>query len=368
MHRLRLPAATQGLALALGLAGGLVVPATATATAADRPAEEILAEIDAVDIPRLDPAKRGDTQAMTEYVLRRRAATARKGELILELFHAHPDHPRLVPLFSDRWQNILLVESDQAASPKFVAELDEVMARAKADRLKADAAFFKAILQIRNGEVGPDEILKTVERFLELAPKDPRGAMLLNSVAGELEGTPRQAELLRRIAAGFPDSPHAESARATLKKLESVGKPFALEFVDAIRGTPVSIEKLRGKVVVVDFWATWCGPCVEEMPVMKSLYSRYHGHDVEFIGVSLDEPKEDGGLEKLKDFVARHGITWPQYYQGQGGRSPFSRGWGVDAIPTVFVVDRDGNLASVDARGRLDEIIPELLRKDRAGK
>src|SRR5262245_46723377 len=112
--RLRLQAVT--------LAAGLLV-GVPSAAAADRPAEKITAEIDAVEIPKLDPAKRGDTQAMTEYVLKRRAATARRGELILELFQGNPDHPRLVALFSDRWQNLLLVESDAATTPKFAAEL-----------------------------------------------------------------------------------------------------------------------------------------------------------------------------------------------------------------------------------------------------
>jgi hypothetical protein len=99
------------------------------------------------------------------------------------------------------------------------------------------------------------------------------------------------------------------------------------------------------------------------MPTMKALYSRFHGQDVEFIGVSLDEPREEGGLDKLKDFVTRNGITWPQYYQGKGWESEFSSSWGIDAIPAVFVVDQQGNLYSTNARGRLEEIIPELLKK-----
>jgi thiol-disulfide isomerase/thioredoxin len=183
-----------------------------------------------------------------------------------------------------------------------------------------------------------------------------------------MEGSPHQGELLKRVATNYPDSRFAAAAKANLKKLESVGKPFPLAFDDAIKGTHVSIENLRGKVVVIDFWATWCGPCVQEMPTMKELYSKYHGQDVEFIGVSLDEPKEDGGLDKLKEFVARNGITWPQYYQGKGWESEFSSAWGVDAIPAVFVVDQQGKLASINARGRLDEIIPGLLKKGSAEK
>jgi thiol-disulfide isomerase/thioredoxin len=123
------------------------------------------------------------------------------------------------------------------------------------------------------------------------------------------------------------------------------------------------MKDLRGKVVVIDFWATWCGPCVAEMPKMKDLYAKYRDKGVEFIGVSLDQA--DGGLEKLKDFVAKNEITWPQYYQGKGWESDFSSSWGVNSIPCVFVVDQEGKLYSLNGRGKLEEMIPELLEKNK---
>ena len=151
--------------------------------------------------------------------------------------------------------------------------------------------------------------------------------------------------------------------KGELRKLEGVGKPFELSFKDAISGKTISIADLKNQVVVVDFWATWCGPCVQEMPNMKKLYAEWHPKGVEFIGVSLDQPEDKGGLEALKKFVAEKEIHWPQYYQGNYWDSEFSRGWGVTAIPCVFVVDPQGKLHSVDARGQLEKLIPELLKK-----
>jgi thiol-disulfide isomerase/thioredoxin len=355
----------------LRLLAALVVPiwllASAAAVvlvrAADRPAEQILADIDAIETPRLDPGQRGQTDAMAEYLRKHKAALERRGALVLELFRGYPDHPRLPRLFSTRWEIILMTASDAPPGPEFKAELDEVLAKGKSDRLKADAAFFKTILEIQTGDGGPDEILKLVNSFIQLAPKDERGAMLLNAVAHELEGLPRQAEILKRIVAEYPGSKVADEARAGLAKLERVGKPFVLEFDDAIAGTRVAVNELRGKVVVIDFWATWCGPCVREMPRMKDLYTRYHDQGVEFIGVSLDKPKEEGGLDKLKEFVRRNEISWPQYYQGNGWESEFSRSWGIDAIPALFVVDQEGKLYSLNARAQLEEIIAGLLKK-----
>ena len=123
------------------------------------------------------------------------------------------------------------------------------------------------------------------------------------------------------------------------------------------------MSALKGKVVVVDFWATWCGPCVAELPAMKKLYEKFHGQGVEFLGVSLDQPKEQGGLDALKKFVKEQEIRWPQYYQGKGWESDFSRSWGINSIPTMFLVDQDGKLVSVEARGKLAKLIPELLAK-----
>src|SRR5262249_46403786 len=100
-----------------------------------------------------------------------------------------------------------------------------------------------------------------------------------------------------------------------------------------------------------------------EMPTMKKLYAKYRDKGVEFIGVSLDHPKDEGGLDSLRKFVKENGIEWPQYYQGNFWSSAFSSSWGVNSIPCVFLVDQEGKLSSVDARGKLEKMIPELLEK-----
>jgi len=351
--------------------GGWVVAMAATGTpvqAADRPADQILADIDAVEIPKLDPSQRGETLAMIEYIGKRKAAMERRGELVRELFRTAPDHPKLPSLFVERWQDQLMMTEGNRPMPNLLAELQEVLAGTKNAKLKADAAFYRTILEVQTGEGDAEEVLKTVEKFIQIAPKDERGAMLLNTIANALKGSPRQAELYKRVVADYPQSPYADPARRTLRRLDSVGKPFELEFTDAIKGTTIAMKDLRGKVVVIDFWATFCEQCVAEMPKLKEIYARYHGQGVEFIGVSLEESKEEGGLDLLKGFVARNEIPWPQYYQGNGWDSAFSSSWGIAALPAMFVVGKDGKLVSVDAFGQLDEILPELLKKGSAAR
>ena len=179
----------------------------------------------------------------------------------------------------------------------------------------------------------------------------------------------KKAELAQHIVRDYPDSFRGRMVQGQVRQRKGIGQPFELQFNDAISGRPVSMKQLRGKVVVVDFWATSCGPCVRAMPELKRLYAQYHDQGVEFIGVSQDLPEEDGGLEALKAFVAKEQIPWPQFYEGRDPHAlltgsalgDFSESWGIEGIPTVFLIDSDGKVYSTEAQGKLELLIPKLL-------
>jgi RNA polymerase sigma factor (sigma-70 family) len=181
----------------------------------------------------------------------------------------------------------------------------------------------------------------------------------------------RGSTLRRCIVGEYADSFRGRLLQGESRQRERIGRPFELEFDDAITGRRIAMKNLRGKVVVVDFWATWCGPCVGEIPEMIRIYNQYRDKGVEFIGVSLDRPEEDGGLEELRKFVEERRIPWPQYFLGHDNHhvvsgaptDDFSEFWGISGIPTVFIVDAEGRLYSTEARGRLEALIPRLLKE-----
>lgn len=102
---------------------------------------------------------------------------------------------------------------------------------------------------------------------------------------------------------------------------------------------------------------------------MKDLYAEYEDQGVEFVGVPLNDASDPAdGLSKVKEFVAKRHVPWPQFYQPEGFESELVSAWGINAIPRFLVVDQDGNLVSTTAHGKLKTMLPELLAKAKAAK
>ncbi len=304
---------------------GCVLASAALALGADRPAGDILKDIDAVKMPALDRTKIRDQGYVQEYIKKSEEATKTRDKLILELYKAAPDNERIPALMAERW------ESMPPRGPQIdalIKEIDDVLAHTKNDKLKVEGTYVKAwakLVKDQQRRVGKLDTT-AIDAFLQLAPKDPRAGQLIYVAAMSASDPKTKVALEDRILKDYPDSQFTAMIKGARRQRERVGKPFELEFTDASSGSTISMSALKGKVVVVDFWATWCGPCVAELPAMKKLYEKFHGQGVEFLGVSLDQPKEQGGLDALKKFVKEREIPWPQYYQGKGGESDFSNG------------------------------------------
>jgi len=130
--------------------------------------------------------------------------------------------------------------------------------------------------------------------------------------------------------------------------------------VKAIDGSEIDLSKLRGKVVVLDFWATWCGPCRSIMPKMKELYQANKDKNFVLVGFSADN-----SLDDLREYLGMEKIAWPQVFEGDGGTTTVQYRYGVSKFPTVVVIDKKGTIRGVDVHPpQLNELVEKLLKEN----
>jgi thiol-disulfide isomerase/thioredoxin len=109
-------------------------------------------------------------------------------------------------------------------------------------------------------------------------------------------------------------------------------------------------------VVLIDFWATWCGPCMREVPNVATAYQKYYDKGFEIIGISLDQSKDT-----MLKTTSQKGMTWPQYFDGKGWNNAISSGFHIKSVPTMWLVNKKGVLAIPNARADLEGQIAKLL-------
>jgi thiol-disulfide isomerase/thioredoxin len=171
------------------------------------------------------------------------------------------------------------------------------------------------------------------------------------------EDMPAADALMRELMASS-NKAVAKEAADRIKAAKAREKPVELQFV-ALDGTQVDLKKMRGKVVLVDFWATWCGPCVAALPSLKSLYEKYLGQGCVVVGVSLDKK---GDRKKLEAFVKARKLAWPQYLDETNEHNRIAEEYGISGIPRALLFNKKGLLAEDMASGeKLEEMVKRLL-------
>ncbi len=172
-------------------------------------------------------------------------------------------------------------------------------------------------------------------------------------------GNPAKGEeLVRKLKTDFPDTTQGKQADRMLTLLQrqqeaqkiQAGLAVGAKFPDFqekdLAGNPLSLATYKGKVVLVDFWATWCGPCVNELPNVLAAYKKFHGKGFDIVGISLDQDES-----KLTSFMKDKGVTWEQYFDGKGWDNKLAVKYGIESIPATFLLDKDGTIIAKDLRG-----------------
>jgi thiol-disulfide isomerase/thioredoxin len=159
--------------------------------------------------------------------------------------------------------------------------------------------------------------------------------------------------LVKVSAAG--DGVLPTKASSLLTVLRARKKPLELSFT-AFDGRKIDLAELRGKVVMLDFWATWCPPCREATPEIVGVYRRLHERGFEIVGISLDE-----GKAELREYLLQHQMTWPQYFDGGGWNNKLAQKYEIHSIPSVWLVNKAGYLVDVEGRDDLEGKVERLL-------
>ena len=164
----------------------------------------------------------------------------------------------------------------------------------------------------------------------------------------EQERAERKGELLK---------PTGAQPAPGMNPREWIGKP-ALDFhVTDLNGEALSLEQYRGQVVLLDFWATWCPPCIAEIPNLKKTYEKYKDQKFQIVGISLDRSKEP-----LEAYIQKENLTWLHYWDNIGKVSNLYK---VQAIPSTFLIDGEGVIRKTNLRGyRLETAVAELVKEN----
>ena len=156
---------------------------------------------------------------------------------------------------------------------------------------------------------------------------------------------------ITRVKADLADHPQSAQVSQFLDQvggglyLPGVGDEMKIAFTD-LNGKEIDLEKMKDKVILVDFWATWCGPCIAEMPNVTAAYETYKDKGFEVVGISLDEDKA-----AVVKFIADNKMPWPQFVDGKGWENELAQRFGIRSIPATFLVGKGGRIVASNLRG-----------------
>jgi len=264
--------------------------------------------------------------------------------------------------------------TSETAAPKKVEKVDF------APELAAVTADLKQKFDAKNTSgTNLDENLLAINGLIALHFKDGNREQLArlylldaHIYADGLTNTTKARAIWMQVLRDFPSTVAAHGAALSLMRLNAlessepdpkipegleVGQKFPGFTEVDVAGNPLALKAYRGRVTMIDFWATWCGPCKAEMPNVIATYQKYHAQGFEIIGVSLDDDRN-----ALVNFTQANGMPWAQFFDGQAWKNKLATQYGVHSIPMDYLLDRHGIILGKELRGQeLAEAVAKAL-------
>jgi thiol-disulfide isomerase/thioredoxin len=341
------------------VASGAASPASSDQTAGAQSADVAYAKVDASQKqPAVKFATREEAQAWL-------ANQQTLGKAFVKDFPNDPRNAsaRLITLRAGLQERRLTGKAETPDAER--AKFDELInAKDVPLPIKAEAAFLRALtyaseLQARPGSyndfhaAAADFAAKYAAHPLSTQMKEMDFRVLSEDPTSQAD------ELLKKYSTG-EDERMAVAAKALIlkraKMVELKSKPLELNFI-ASNGKEIDLTSLRGKVVLIHFWATWSPPSLAELPNLVETYKKFRPKGLEVLGICLDQEKA-----KMVETTKKLGMEWDEHFDGGGWKNKVSSGLGIDSIPATWLVDKKGNLRLTGLRGpALDAAIEKLL-------
>ncbi|EMI56615.1 TlpA disulfide reductase family protein [Rhodopirellula sallentina] len=343
--------------------GGVTAPTSNGSSAGDAKTQKLVGQLEAID-SRL--ARATETKDLA-------VLNAKRADVVASLIDAATSLEE-----RDTWTRQLVdtvsVAVQSGAYPEGLSRLQSLarsLSKSSAPESKALRAYteYQLIGTEYIARQSPDADFAKIQEwwlgelteFTERYPRAPEtaSAKLQLALSKEFEGDDKAAlKLYKEVASDFRGTDAAERATGAAVRLQSVGREVELEG-RTIQGKPFRLSQMRGRPIVLHYWATWCEPCKQDMKRLRSLQARYQRAGLQLVGVNIDNSREQA-IAYLKE----NSVPWVQLYEDGGLEgSPLAKQFGVQTLPTMMLIDSKGRVVRHNVgEAELDSELAELLK------